>query len=72
MTAADTLTDLDDALLARGIELQFGELKYLVKDKLRRFRLFDRFGSTRGRIALSQCDMEGVIMCLPRSNESSL
>lgn len=47
VTAADALTDLDEALLARGIELRFAELKDPVKDKLKRFGLFDRFGETR-------------------------
>ncbi len=47
VTAADTLTELDEALLARGIELRFAELKDPVKDKLRRFGLCDRFDETR-------------------------
>jgi MFS superfamily sulfate permease-like transporter len=47
VTAADSLIELDDALLARGIELRFAELKDPVKDKLRRFGLFDRFNETR-------------------------
>ncbi|MCB8820590.1 SulP family inorganic anion transporter [Microvirga rosea] len=47
VTAADALTELDDALLAREIELRFAELKDPVKDKLRRFGLFERFGEAR-------------------------
>jgi len=47
VTAADALSELDDALLARGIELRFAELKDPVKDKLKRFGLFARFGETR-------------------------
>ncbi|WP_457093821.1 SulP family inorganic anion transporter [Microvirga sp. P5_D2] len=47
VTAADALTELDDALLVRDIELRFAELKDPVKDKLRRFGLFDRFGEAR-------------------------
>ena len=47
VTAADALAELDDALLVRGIELRFAELKDPVKDKLRRFGLFDRFGEAR-------------------------
>jgi hypothetical protein len=31
-------------LRERGIEMQFAEMKDPVKDKLRRFELFDRFG----------------------------
>lgn len=47
VTAADALTELDEVCLARGIELRFAELKDPVKDKLRRFGLFDRFDETR-------------------------
>ncbi|MBA1157033.1 sulfate permease [Microvirga sp. Marseille-Q2068] len=47
VTAADTLTELDETLMAQGIEFRFAELKDPVKDKLRRFGLFDRFGETR-------------------------
>lgn len=47
VTAADALTELDEVFLARGIELRFAELKDPVKDKLRRFGLFDRFDETR-------------------------
>ena len=35
---------LDDQLEARGIELRFAELKDPVKDKLKQFGLFPRFG----------------------------
>jgi len=44
VTAADALTELDDKLEAAGIELCFAELKDPVKDKLRRFGLYERFG----------------------------
>ncbi|MCZ8107773.1 MAG: sulfate permease [Burkholderiales bacterium] len=44
VTAADALADLDDQLEARGIELCFAELKDPVKDKLKQFGLFPRFG----------------------------
>lgn len=44
VTAADVLAELDSALQALGIELIFAELKDPVKDKLRRFGLFSRFG----------------------------
>lgn len=47
VTAADMLAELDDKLRAAGIELCFAELKDPVKDKLRRFGLFDRFGDAR-------------------------
>jgi len=44
VTAADELAELDDELRAMGIELCFAELKDPVKDKLKRFGLFTRFG----------------------------
>lgn len=44
VTAADALAELDDKLAKAGIELRFAELKDPVKDKLRRFGLYDRFG----------------------------
>jgi high affinity sulfate transporter 1 len=46
VTAADMLAELDDALRAAGIELRFAEMKDPVKDKLKRFGLFARFGET--------------------------
>jgi high affinity sulfate transporter 1 len=47
VTAADTLADLDKALLDAGIELRFAELKDPVKDKLKRFGLFAIFGEEK-------------------------
>jgi MFS superfamily sulfate permease-like transporter len=44
VTAADMLADLDDTLREAGVELHFAELKDPVKDKLKRFGLFGRFG----------------------------
>ncbi len=44
VTAADTVCELDDSLQAAGIELCFAEMKDPVKDKLKRFGLFARFG----------------------------
>jgi high affinity sulfate transporter 1 len=44
VTAADAICELDDTLHTAGIELCFAELKDPVKDKLRRFELFERFG----------------------------
>ena len=41
VTAADALCELDDTLHAAGIELCFAEMKDPVKDKLKRFGLFD-------------------------------
>jgi high affinity sulfate transporter 1 len=44
VTSADMLAELDDELHQAGIQLAFAELKDPVKDKLRRFRIFERFG----------------------------
>jgi MFS superfamily sulfate permease-like transporter len=44
VTAADVVRELADNLEARGIELYFAEMKDPVKDKLKRFGLFTRFG----------------------------
>ena len=43
-TASDTLCQLIDELHARGIELAFAELKGPVKDRLKRYGTFERFG----------------------------
>jgi MFS superfamily sulfate permease-like transporter len=45
VTAADIVAELDDSLQVRGIELCFAEMKDPVKDKLKRFELFTRFGA---------------------------
>jgi len=45
VTSSDMLAELDDELQARGIELCFAEMKDPVKDKLKRFGLFERFGA---------------------------
>jgi high affinity sulfate transporter 1 len=47
VTAADMLTELDDALHKAGVELCFAEMKDPVKDKLKRFGLFVRFGENQ-------------------------
>jgi high affinity sulfate transporter 1 len=44
VTAADVLAELDEKLHDAGIELCFAEMKDPVKDKLKRFGLFSRFG----------------------------
>ena len=44
VTAADAVCELDDTLHTAGIELCFAEMKDPVKDKLKRFGLFERFG----------------------------
>jgi len=45
VTAADVLADLDDELREMGVKLTFAEMKDPVKDKLKRFGLFERFGA---------------------------
>jgi high affinity sulfate transporter 1 len=45
VTAADALAELDSALHEEGIELCFAEMKDPVKDKLKRFGLFNRLGA---------------------------
>jgi high affinity sulfate transporter 1 len=43
-TAADVLKRLEEDLAADGIDLRFAEMKDPVKDRLKRYGLFDRFG----------------------------
>ena len=45
VTAADTIADLNETLHAQGNKLCFAELKDPVKDKLKRFGLFERVGA---------------------------
>jgi high affinity sulfate transporter 1 len=44
VTAADVLSELNETLRRNGVKLCFAELKDPVKDKLKRFGLFDQFG----------------------------
>ena len=44
VTSADMLDELEHSLRESGIELRFAELKDRVKEKLKRFDLFDRIG----------------------------
>jgi high affinity sulfate transporter 1 len=46
VTAGDAVSELDETLHAAGIEMCFAEMKDPVKDKLKRFGLFTRFGET--------------------------
>jgi MFS superfamily sulfate permease-like transporter len=46
-TGAEVLRDLLDDLAAEGIDLVFAELKGPVKDRLRRYGLYDRIGDDR-------------------------
>jgi high affinity sulfate transporter 1 len=47
VTAADGIVELDEALRDRGVQLCFAEMKDPVKDKLKRFGIFARFGEDR-------------------------
>jgi len=44
VTSADVLVELDRDLRSLGVELHFAEMKDPVRDKLKRFELFERFG----------------------------
>jgi len=44
VTAADVLMELRNTLQSAGIRLWFAEMKDPVKDKLKRFELFERLG----------------------------
>src|SRR5262249_31062626 len=46
VTSADMVAELEHSLTECGIELRFAEMKDPVKDKLKRFQLFDRLGAT--------------------------
>ena len=43
-TAADVLRDLDAELATEGVDLRFAEMKDPVKDRLKRYALYERFG----------------------------
>jgi anti-anti-sigma regulatory factor len=45
VTSADMLADLQQALRQSDVEMGFAEMKDPVKDKLKRFELFERFGA---------------------------
>ena len=45
VTSADMLAELEQSLRESRIELGFAEMKDPVKDKLKRFGLFERFGA---------------------------
>jgi high affinity sulfate transporter 1 len=44
-TAAEVLQHLDEELAAEGVDLRFAEMKDPVKDRLKRYGLFERFGA---------------------------
>lgn len=65
VTAADMLEELDEKLEKAGVEFCFAELKDPVKDKLRRFGLYERFGDdgffpTVGSAVDAYCEANGI------------
>jgi MFS superfamily sulfate permease-like transporter len=64
-TAADVLKELDKELAAEGVDLRFAEMKGPVKDKLKRYALYERFGDdhfyyTVGAAVSAYLDATGV------------
>jgi high affinity sulfate transporter 1 len=64
-TAADVLKQLDQELAADGVDLRFAEMKDPVKDRLKRYALFERFGAdhfypTIGTAVSAYLDATGV------------
>jgi MFS superfamily sulfate permease-like transporter len=64
-TAADVLWALEEELAAEGVDLRFAEMKDPVKDRLKRYGLFDRFGDdhfypTVGEAVNAYLDATGV------------
>jgi high affinity sulfate transporter 1 len=64
-TAADVLWELEEELAAEGVDLRFAEVKDPVKDRLKRYRLFDRLGAdhfypTVGEAVSAYVDATGV------------
>jgi high affinity sulfate transporter 1 len=64
-TAADALRELDEELAAEGVDLRFAEMKDPVKDRLKRYALYERFGDdhfypTVGAAVSAYLDATGV------------
>jgi high affinity sulfate transporter 1 len=64
-TAADVLWELEGELAAEGVDLRFAEVKDPVKDRLKRYGLFERFGddhfsATVGEAVSAYVDATGV------------
>jgi MFS superfamily sulfate permease-like transporter len=64
-TAADVLRDLDAELAAEGVDLRFAEMKDPVKDRLKRYALYERFGDdhffpTVGAAVSAYLDATGI------------
>jgi high affinity sulfate transporter 1 len=64
-TAADVLLELEGELAARGVDLRFAEMKDPVKDRLKRYALYERFGDdhfypTLGAAVSAYLDATGI------------
>jgi high affinity sulfate transporter 1 len=64
-TAADVLWELEEELAAQDVDLRFAEVKDPVKDRLKRYGLFERFGDdhfypTVGEAVNAYVEMTGV------------
>lgn len=64
-TAADVLWELEGELAAEGVDLRFAEMKDPVKDRLKRYALYERFGDdhfypTVGEAVNAYVDATGV------------
>ena len=64
-TAADALRELEEELAAEGVDLRFAEVKDPVKDRLKRYGLYERFGDdhfyyTVGAAVRAYLDATGV------------
>jgi MFS superfamily sulfate permease-like transporter len=60
VTAADMLLELDEMLKAAKIKMCFAEMKDPVKDELKRFGIFDRFGEDYFFATIGECVKEYV------------
>jgi high affinity sulfate transporter 1 len=64
-TAADVLLELEEELAATGVDLRFAEMKDPVKDRLKRYALYERFGDdhfypTLGAAVSAYLDATGI------------
>jgi high affinity sulfate transporter 1 len=64
-TAADVLLELEEELAAEGVDLRFAEMKDPVKDRLKRYGIYERFGDdhfypTVGEAVSAYLDATGV------------
>jgi MFS superfamily sulfate permease-like transporter len=75
-TGSEVLSQLLDELGSRDVELAFAELKGPIKDRLRRYGLYDRIGDrffypTLGNAVMAFADETGVARRAPKSGVST-